>query len=147
VQPGARGCALLLGVWFCAASAAIAQTDLTRAVNVTVAESTTATVRLLKLSKGTRLAFVIEGEQPLSVLILDEDNFNRFPQPGASALISGRAGPALSFGVQLPADGNFYLVLDNREHAAPNKVRMQLRATLPAGTRKPAEPKPQVQQY
>lgn len=126
---------------------AAAQSDATRTVGVTVAESTTATVRMLKLSRGARLAFAVQAERPLWILVLDEANFARFPHSGATALITGRAAPTLSFGVQLPEDGNFYLVLDNREHTAPNKVRIQLRATLPAGAKKPAEPKPQLQQF
>jgi hypothetical protein len=138
----------LLASFFAAvASSAFAQNDLTRTVGVTVGESTSATVRMLKLTKGTRLAFAVQGEQPLAIVVLDEANFNKFPQQGASPLIAGRAAPALSFGVQLPADGNYFLVLDNRENAAPNKVRIQLRATLPAGAKKADEPRPEVQQY
>lgn len=120
--------------------------ELQQTVGVTVAESTTATVRMLNLSKGTRLAFVVQGQEPLWVVFLDEENFKRFPQ-GSAALLTARVANALSFGLQLPADGNYYFVLDNRERAAPNRVQMQLRATLPAGAKRPADAKPMLQQY
>lgn len=120
--------------------------EMSRALGVTVAESTSATVRMLNLSKGTRLAFVMQAQEALWVVFLDEENFKRYPH-GATALLTARLAPGLSFGLQVPAAGNYYLVLDNRERAEPNKVQMQLRATLPPGTRPSNEPKPLLQQY
>ena len=119
---------------------------MSRALAVTVPESNSATVRMMSLSKGTRLAFAMQSQEPLWVVFLDEDNFKRYPN-GSTALLTARLAPALSFGVQVPAAGNYYLVLDNREQAAPNKVRMQLRATLPPGAKASGEPKPLLQQY
>ena len=119
---------------------------MTRSLGVTVPESTSATVRMMNLSKGTRLAFAMEAEQALWVVFLDEENFKRYPN-GATALITARLAPSLSFGVQVPAAGNYYLVLDNREQSAPNRVKMQLRATLPPGARPSSDPKPLLQQY
>jgi hypothetical protein len=120
--------------------------ELQQTVAVTVGESTSATIRMLNLSRGTRLALVIQGQEPLWVLFMDEENFKRFPQ-GATPLVSARVATALSFGVQVPADGNYYLVLDNREHASANRIQMQLRATLPVGAKRPADPKPMLQQF
>jgi hypothetical protein len=120
--------------------------QLQQTVAVTVGESTTATVRMLNLGKGTRLAFVVQAQEPLSVAFLDEENFKRFPQ-GAAAMLTARIAGALSFGLQVPADGNYYFLLDNRERAVPNRVQMQLRATLPAGAKRPSDPKPMLQQY
>lgn len=120
--------------------------ELQQTVAVTVGESTSATIRMLNLSRGTRLAFVVQGQEAIWVLFMDEENFKRFPQ-GATPLLSARVASALSFGVQVPADGNYYFVLDNRERASTNRVQMQLRATLPAGAKRPADPKPMLQQY
>ena len=120
--------------------------ELSRSLGVTVPESASATVRMLNLSKGTRLAFAMQAQEALWVAFLDEDNFKRYPN-GATALLTARVAPALSFGVQVPAAGNYYLVLDNRERAEPNKVQMQLRATMPPGARPSNQPKPLLQQY
>jgi hypothetical protein len=119
---------------------------MSRALGVTVPESNSATVRMMSLSKGTRLAFAMQSQEPLWVVFLDEENFKRHPH-GSTALLTVRLAPSLSFGVQVPAAGNYYLVLDNREQTAPNKVQMQLRATLPAGARPSGDPKPLLQQY
>jgi hypothetical protein len=61
--------------------------------------------------------------------------------------MSVRVSGSLSFAVQIPSDGNHYLVLDNRDRASPNRTEVQLRATLPAGTKRPPAPKPMLQQY
>lgn len=119
---------------------------MTRTVGVTVPESNSATVRMMSLSKGTRLAFAMQSQEPLWVVFLDEDNVKRHPN-GSTALLTARLAPALSFGVQVPAAGNYFLVLDNREQTKPNKVQMQLRATLPPGAKPAGEPKPLLQQY
>jgi hypothetical protein len=120
--------------------------QLQQTVTVTVPEGATATIRMLNLSKGTRLAFVVQPQEPLAVLLLDEDNFKRFPHD-ATAIMTVRVSGSMSFAVQIPSDGNYYLALDNRERATPNKTQMQLRATLPAGAKRPQEPKPMLQQY
>jgi len=120
--------------------------EMTRTVGVTVPESSSATVRMMSLSKGTRLAFAMQSQESLWVVFLDEDNFKRYPN-GSTALLTARLAPALSFGVQVPAAGNYFLVLDNREQTKPNKVQMQLRATLPPGAKPAGEPKPLLQQY
>jgi|APFre7841882724_1041349.scaffolds.fasta_scaffold09839_3 hypothetical protein len=120
--------------------------QLSQTVGVTVPENTSSTIRMLNLSQGTRLAFAMQAQDALWVLFMNEENWKRFPQ-GATPVLSARVSAALSFGVQVPADGNYYLVLDNREHATPNPVKMQLRATLPAGAKRPSDPKPLLQQY
>lgn len=120
--------------------------QLSQTVGVTVPESTSSTIRMLNLSKGTRLAFAVQAQDALWVIFMDEENWKRFPH-GASPVLTARVAASLSFGVQVPADGNYYFVLDNRERATPNPVKMQLRATLPAGAKRPADPKPLLQQY
>jgi hypothetical protein len=120
--------------------------EMTRALGVTVPENNSATVRMMSLSKGTRLAFAMQSREPLWVVFLDEDNFKRYPN-GSTALLTARLAPGLSFGLQVPEAGNYYLVLDNREQATPNKVQMELRATLPPGAKPAREPKPLLQQY
>jgi hypothetical protein len=120
--------------------------QISQTVGVTVPESTSSTIRMLKLSKGTRRAFAVQAQDALWVIFMDEENWKRFPQ-GASPVLTARVATSLSFSVQVPIEGNYYFVLDNRERATPNPVKMQLRATLPAGARRPADPKPFLQQY
>jgi hypothetical protein len=120
--------------------------QLNQTVGVTVPEGTSSTIRMLNLQGGTRLAFAVQAQDALWVLFVDEENWKRFPQ-GATPVLSARVKPALSFSVQVPADGNYYLVLDNRERTSPNAVKLQLRATLPAGAKRPSDPRPMLQQY
>jgi hypothetical protein len=142
-----------------AGPAAGQQQDMTKTVRVTVGESTSTSVRLLSLPRDTRLAFVVKGEAPLWALVLDEANFKRFPN-GATALLTARVANAASFGVQVPAEGTYFLLLDNRENAAPNRLELRFRATLPPGVKAPAgepgttgdpkspvEPRPKIQQF
>jgi hypothetical protein len=153
--PGPRAAALAaaLVIGTCGLSAAAQDqsrtqgpNQISQTVGVTVPESASSTIRMLNLSKGTRLAFAVQAQDALWVLFMDEENWKRYPQ-GATPVVSARITTALSFGVQVPAEGNYYFVLDNRERTTPNAVKMQLRATLPAGAKRPADPKPFLQQY
>lgn len=122
------------------------QTNLTRTVGVTIAPHSHSSVRMLNLPKGTRLALVMRAGAPLRAIVLDEPGYRRFPDE-ADALLTARVPTALSFGVQLPESGTYYLVVDNRANAAPNRVEIRLQATPPAGVKVPVDPKPQLQQY
>lgn len=122
------------------------QSELSKSISVTVGPSMSTSVRLLNMPKGTRLAFVVQAAEPMWTLFMDEPNFKRFAQ-GTTALVTTRVARVISFSVQVPESGTYYLLLDNRENEATNRVNVQLKATPPAGTKLEVEPKPQLRQF
>lgn len=104
--------------------------------NVEVAAGQWRGLRVKNLPKGTNLAVEARASGALRILLLDEEDVRRMPVP-ANPLFEGALQERLSFSLEIPRGGNYYVVLDNRAQADGRKVQLVVRARAP-GT--PAPP-------
>jgi hypothetical protein len=88
-------------------------------------------LRVKNLPQGTRLAVEARSSAALRILVLDEDDLRRMPAP-ARPLFEGMIGERLSFSLEIPRRGHYYVVLDNRGSDGARRVQLLVRAAAPA---------------
>jgi hypothetical protein len=116
--------ALLAALLFLAAAPAVAADA---AVSLEVPAGESKNVRLRNLPLGTMLAIRIVSSGKLAVALVSQKQ---------KALFRGALERRLSFRVQIPESGDYYLVLSNRQGAETLEVQADIRAE--PGRRKPA---------
>lgn len=94
-------------------------------------------LRLRNLPKDASVAIRVESSGPIRVIFLHQAELQRFPKPVRPAF-AGSAERRLTFRVQVPAAGNWYVILDNRKGPEAREVRVLIEALAPAR----AKPKP-----
>ncbi len=95
--------------------------------------------RLRNLPKDSVMAVRIESSGKLLVMLVNEQDSKRFPNP-EEPLFAGSIDRRLSFTITIPASGNYFLVFDNRQGAETLKIKFVIRAE-----RGRAQPLPQPQ--
>jgi hypothetical protein len=97
-------------------------------------------LRLRNLPKGASVGIRVESSGPIRVIFLHQDELQRFPKPVRPAF-AGSAERRLTFRVQVPAAGNWYVILDNRKGAETREVRLLIEALAPPRARPKPQPK------
>lgn len=92
-------------------------------------------LRLKGLPRGATLAVRVETSGPIRVILARETEMQRFPR-GLKATFAGSVERRLSFKVNIPAAGNYYVILDNRRGDEVRDVRIYVEA-LPGRKRQP----------
>ena len=87
------------------------------------------TVRLQNLPKDVLVALAVKSDGPLTVGFIDAPDQKQFPRI-AHPLFWGQLESKLGFSVTIQQQGNYYVVLDNREGAIKRQVRLTAQATL-----------------
>lgn len=87
------------------------------------------TVRLQNLPKDGLVALAVTSDGPLTVGFLDARDQKQFPRI-AHPLFWGRLESKLGFSVTIQQQGDYYVVLDNREGAIRRQVSLTAQATL-----------------
>lgn len=88
-------------------------------------------LRVKNLPQGTHLAVEARASAGLRILVLDEGDLRRMPAP-EWPLFEGAIGERLSFSVEIPRRGHYYVVLDNRGRDGASRVQLLVRARAPA---------------
>jgi len=109
-------------------SPAIAQDNL-RSVKMThiLPALTWKGARLKNLPAGAVVAVEISADNQLQLFLLDEASYKKFPIVEAP-LFQGDVVKKLSFTVQIPTPGNYYLVLDNSKNIQSTHVSLTVSA-------------------
>jgi hypothetical protein len=87
------------------------------------------TVRLQNLRKDILIALAVKSDGPLTVGFLDTPDHKQYPRV-AHPLFWGQVESKLGFSVTIQQQGDYYVVLDNREGAITRQVRLTAQATL-----------------
>lgn len=107
-------------------------------------------LRLRNLPKDTRLAMAIQSTGRITVTLVNEADFLRFPNPLEPVFVAP-VEQAVSFTLTMPETGDYYLVLDNGKGTEIQKVRMVIRATNAATPPRPpplpAQPAPERREF
>lgn len=77
--------------------------------------------RLQGLPGGGSLRIEVTTDGPISVRLLDEEDYQAFPE-GDRALFRGDARQRLGFEVTLPTSGDYYIIADNRDGISEREV-------------------------
>jgi hypothetical protein len=105
---------LLVTALLCACTECCAK-EKSATVSSTVEAKSTLTTRLSNLIKDAYLSISIQTSGSIKVWLIDKDDFSSFPVLH-KPLFTGQTEDKLTFGLRVPAAGNYYLVLDNREN-------------------------------
>jgi hypothetical protein len=89
-------------------------------------------VRVQDIPKGTQLGIDVVSDGNVEVLLLDADEYARFPSE-TGAVFRGRVVDHLSTTVLAPRSGDYYVLLDNRTGAEPRSVEVEIQAEKPEG--------------
>lgn len=84
-------------------------------------------VRLKNLPKDTALGIQVQSSGPIDVILIHRDELKRFPA-AVNPEFQGSVDRKLSFSVAIPKSGDYFVILDNRQHAEARKVRILIRA-------------------
>lgn len=87
------------------------------------------TVRLQNLPKDVLVALAVKSDGPLTVGFLDALDQKQFPRI-AHPFFWGQLESKLGFSVTIPQQGDYYVVLDNRQGPIKRQVRLTAQATL-----------------
>lgn len=87
------------------------------------------TVRLQNLPKDVLIAIAVKSDGLLTVGFLDAPDQKQFPRI-AHPLFWGQLESKLGFSVTIQQQGDYYVVLDNREGAITRQVSLTAQATL-----------------
>ena len=79
------------------------------------------------LIEGAYLSISIQTGGSIKVWLIDKDDFSSFPVLH-KPLFTGQTADKLTFGLRIPAAGNYYLVLDNRENDQKRKFTVDVTA-------------------
>jgi len=84
-------------------------------------------VRLKNLPKDAAISIRVETSGPIDVIFVHRDELKRFPA-AVNPEFQGSADRKLSFSVAVPKSGDYFVILDNRQHAQARQVRILIRA-------------------
>jgi len=87
------------------------------------------TVRLQNLPKDVLIALAVKSDGPLTVGFLDASDQKQFPRI-SHPLFWGQLESKLGFSVTIQQQGDYYVVLDNREGAIRRQISLTAQATL-----------------
>lgn len=87
------------------------------------------TVRLQNLPKDVLVAMAVKSDGPLTVGFLDAPDQKQFPRI-SHPLFWSQLESKLGFSVTIQQQGDYYVVLDNREGAVKRQVRLTAQAKL-----------------
>lgn len=87
------------------------------------------TVRLQNLPKDILVALAVKSDGPLTVGFLDAGDHKQFPRI-AHPLFWGQLESKLGFSVTIQQQGDYYVVLDNREGVIKRQISLTAQATL-----------------
>jgi len=87
------------------------------------------TVRLQNLPKDVLVALAVKSDGPLSIGFLDARDRKQFPLI-AHPLFWGQLESKLGFSVTIQQQGDYYVMLDNREGSVRRQVSLTAQATL-----------------
>jgi hypothetical protein len=104
-------------------------------VSVTVPAGQWKTVRLRNVPRDTVVGVALRCDGLLTVGLLDAPDHAQFPRM-ANPLFWGQAESKLGFSATIPQQGDYFVVLDNREGDRPRQVTMTTTARLGGETAK-----------
>ena len=84
-------------------------------------------IRLRNLPRGTAMAVRIVSSGKLLVALVSERQV-RSPQPGRAPLFRAVVERTITFRVEIPESGDYYLVLSNRGGSETRAVQAEIRA-------------------
>ena len=97
------------------------------AMSVEVPAGQYRSLRLRNIPKDAVLAVAIQTPETLSASVVSELDYRRYPKPEDPVFV-GAVDKRLSFTVIIPQAGQYFLVFDNRQGAAAQKVKFVVRA-------------------
>ena len=100
-------------------------------LSVTVPAGKTRSVRLRRLPKGAEVAVAVSASAPLGVALVSG---SQLKSDRPTALFRGQLDRRMSFKVQIPADDDYYVVLDNRAGREPVRATATIQAVRGTGT-------------
>ncbi|MEN8191052.1 MAG: DUF4344 domain-containing metallopeptidase, partial [Thermodesulfobacteriota bacterium] len=93
--------------------------------------------RLKNLPRSASIGVEITGDQPLSVVLVDQKSYQSYPNLGRPALFRGKVINRLSFSVTIPKTDHYYLILDNRIGAEQSTLQVKIQASAQSGSSAP----------
>lgn len=108
-------------------SPAAAQQAQTTEVAAEVPAGATRSMRLRNVPKDAQVAVVLQATGRLSVALLDAEDFKRYPAPKLP-VFTATFDKRVTFSANVPAAGDYYIVVDNRHGDKPESVKIGLRA-------------------
>lgn len=109
------------------------------ALSAEVPAKTWKSIRLRGLAKDASLAVRVEASGPINVILVHESELRRFPSP-VRPTFAGSLERRLRFRVTVPAAGNYYVILDNRQGAELRTIQLVIEAL---GVRRPQRKAPE----
>ncbi|MCW5626319.1 MAG: hypothetical protein KIT73_16515 [Burkholderiales bacterium] len=108
-------------------------------------------LRLRNLPKDAQLGLAIQTTGRVTVVLLGEGDYKRWPEP-ETPLLTAPVDKALSFTVIVPEAGNYYVAFDNRQGTTDQKIKMVIRAargrsTAPGQPGSSLQPKPEQHDF
>jgi hypothetical protein len=91
-------------------------------------------IRLRNLPEGASLMVSMHIDGPVTISLLDEENFERF-SGDYTPLFEGETSETLEFALVLPKSGTYYVVIDNRANDDPRHARLDIEAHADAAHR------------
>lgn len=112
-------------------------------VNADVPAAKWKAIRLKNLPEGAKVAIQAEALSggPLDVIFVHRDELKRFPA-AVNPEFQGSIERKLSFSLTISRQGDYYVILDNRQGSEPRKARLVIRAERPRASGDPAKPAP-----
>lgn len=105
---------------------AVAGTEVTFTADVP--PRTWKTVRLKNLPSRAKVAVEIETNGEVSVALVNQGDFARFPEVTRS-VFSGKVEKRLSFTVTIPATGDYFLIFNNRQRDESRAITVTVKAS------------------
>ena len=97
------------------------------AMSVEVPPGQYRSLRMRNLPKDAVVAVAIQTPDKLAASVVSEIDYRRYPKP-EDPVFMGTVDKRLSFTVTIPQTGHYFLVFDNRQGSAPQKVKFVVRA-------------------
>jgi hypothetical protein len=97
------------------------------AMSVEVPSGQYRSLRLRNLPKDAVVAVAIQVSDKLATSLVSEVDYRRYPKPEDPVFV-GSVDRHLSFTVTIPQTGHYFLVFDNRQGTAAQKVKFVVRA-------------------
>jgi hypothetical protein len=111
------------------------------AMSVEVPPGQYRSLRMRNLPKDAVVAVAIQTPDKLAASVVSEIDYRRYPKP-EDPVFMGTVDKRLSFTVTIPQTGHYFLVFDNRQGAAPQKVKFVVRAERKQTTQPGQVPRP-----
>lgn len=121
---------LLLAALVLALSMPATASAVQAAMSVEVPAGQHRSLRLRNLVKDVVLEVAVQVTDKLAVSLVSELDYRRYPKPEDPVFV-GIVDKRLSFTVTIPQSGHYFLVFDNRQGSAAQKVKFVVRAEQP----------------